>query len=231
MLFRSKLPPVLPVVLYNGKAKWSYPCEIGKLIETFSRDLDRYAPKMEFLLLDESRFCAEDLRSLEIKQGKNLVSALFRLENATDNHGIIEVVEELLSWIELPRQQNLSRAIAAWFNRVFRESKNQVESIPVFEDLSEVKSMLRETVQQWRKEAVSEGLKEGMEKGMEKGRTEGALEEARRALTTVLEARFGKAEADKQAYYIGEMNSVAGLNRLIKKAVKAKSIEDLGVGR
>ena len=43
---RGQLPPVLPLVLYNGEARWTAPLEISELIEPApSRDLLRYRPQ------------------------------------------------------------------------------------------------------------------------------------------------------------------------------------------
>ena len=81
---------------------------------------------------------------------------------------------ELLAWLELPRQQPLSRAIAAWFDRVLRQSRGRsglVGAIPEFEDLGEVKNMLQETMTEWWDEA----RRKGHEKGLDEGRAEGEL--------------------------------------------------------
>ena len=51
----NTLPPVLPVVLYNGKEPWNHPCEISALLSPAARDLLGYQPNQKFFLLDEIR--------------------------------------------------------------------------------------------------------------------------------------------------------------------------------
>ena len=52
----GKLPPVLPLVLYNGRRRWRAPEDIAELIETIPGGLERYRPSLRYLLLDEGRF-------------------------------------------------------------------------------------------------------------------------------------------------------------------------------
>ena len=74
-------------------------------------------------------------------------------------------------------------------------------------------------------------MEQGRAEGRQEGRQEGAVQEARRALIDVLEARFGKKAVEPKAYYVEELTSVTALNRLIRKAVKADTIDDLGLGK
>jgi hypothetical protein len=48
----ERLPPVLPVVLYNGKPRWNAPEDIAELIADAPGGLDRYRPRLRYLLLD-----------------------------------------------------------------------------------------------------------------------------------------------------------------------------------
>jgi hypothetical protein len=43
----GKLPPVLPLVLYNGERRWSAPRQVGELIETVPGGLTAYRPSLE----------------------------------------------------------------------------------------------------------------------------------------------------------------------------------------
>src|SRR3954447_6457016 len=74
---RGLLPPVLPVVLYNGRRRWGAPEDIAGLIEPVPGGLERYRPQLRYLLLDEGRYAESELAPL-----RNLVAALFRLENS-----------------------------------------------------------------------------------------------------------------------------------------------------
>ena len=160
LLPAGKLPPVLPVVLYNGNRRWNVSIEMSDLIQQVSGGLERYRPRFTFLLLDEGCYRDEDLRSL-----KNLVSALFRLEKSRKPEQLMEVVSSLLEWLKAPEQASLRRAFTVWFNRVLFPSGTGKETIPRFEELTEVQTMLAETVAEWKDEWKREGLKEGLKKG------------------------------------------------------------------
>ncbi len=112
------------------------------------------------MLLDEGAYGDE-----ELKANKNLVSALFRLENSRDPERIGEIVTALLEWLAEPEQASLRRAFTVWFNRVFFASWRGEKKPPEFEELTEVRTMLAETVAEWQEEWKKEGRKEGRKEG------------------------------------------------------------------
>ncbi|ESQ15819.1 MAG: hypothetical protein N838_28330 [Thiohalocapsa sp. PB-PSB1] len=73
----GKLPPVLPMVLYNGKPRWTAATEVLDLIEPAPGRLRDDAPRLKYLLLDEGAIDEEAPWAL-----RNLVAALFRLEKS-----------------------------------------------------------------------------------------------------------------------------------------------------
>ena len=233
---KGKLPPVLPIVLYNGARRWVEAEEIFDLIENVPGGPRKYAPHLEYLLLDQGRF-----EGLEPDSAQNLVSALFRLENSRTNRDILLVVEELLRWLTLPEQSSISRAFAVWFNRVFKAQKAKHAQLPDFEDLGEVRTMLSETVQGWFEEATKKGMEKGMEKGREEGREEGmekgrekGREEGREEgmekgqivlLTKQIEFRFGEMPSN----YKERLNTMTSekLILLSERIFQATNLEDL----
>jgi hypothetical protein len=60
----GKLPPVLPIVLYNGVKPWDAAEELDELIETVPPGLEAYRPSLRYLLLDEGRFSEAELTRL-----------------------------------------------------------------------------------------------------------------------------------------------------------------------
>ncbi len=95
----KRLPPIFPVVLYNGKPRWHAPIELSDLIVKLPGGLEQYVPSLRYLLLDEGAYDRETLLPL-----KNLVAAIFRLENATSPAEMIEVINHLLEWLTTPEQ-------------------------------------------------------------------------------------------------------------------------------
>uniref|UniRef100_UPI00405734ED Rpn family recombination-promoting nuclease/putative transposase n=1 Tax=Candidatus Electrothrix sp. TaxID=2170559 RepID=UPI00405734ED len=182
----KKLPPVFPIVLYNGKTCWNAATDLNELVEEIPGSLRRYQPSMSYLLLAEHNFRDQELQPL-----KNLVAALFRLEISQEPAHLAAVVENLLDWLKEPEQAYLRRAFTVWFHRVLFADKPVPKKIGPLNELSEVRVMLAERVQEWKKEwkkeAIQEGLREGLQKGLQKGKFS--------MLHQLLEYKFGTLEA------------------------------------
>ncbi len=83
------LPPVLPVVLYNGRRRWTAPVEVTSLLAAGSEALARYQPSQRYYVLDVARAADADLPV------DNLVSALIGLEKTRDAAGLREALQAL----------------------------------------------------------------------------------------------------------------------------------------
>ena len=69
----STLPPVVPVVLYNGRGRWTASQNIETLVEPMPGGLELYRPRLSYLLIDEERYpevherrCAMALRRCSV---------------------------------------------------------------------------------------------------------------------------------------------------------------------
>ena len=72
----EKLPPVLSVVLYNGRrSQWTAAVEVEEMTAPVGEGLARYQPALRYELLDVKGYRADDLPA------GNLVSALIGLES------------------------------------------------------------------------------------------------------------------------------------------------------
>lgn len=152
----DKLPPVLPIVLYNGKRPWRAPDNLGAHIHAAPAGLENYRPHASYLLLDQGRYDKAPLGSLD-----NLVSALFQLENSRSRQDMQDVVVKLVDWLKDPEQSSLRRAFTVWFNRVLLPRKAPDSQYIEFNDLNEVNTMLAETVEEWVRESQQNGVQIG----------------------------------------------------------------------
>ena len=66
------LPPVLPIVIYNGSRRWNAAADLSVLIASGGVALARYQPSQRYFLLDEGR-----VEDSELPRG-NILSALDR---------------------------------------------------------------------------------------------------------------------------------------------------------
>ena len=55
------LPPVLPIVIYNGRGSWTAPTELAGLLRSTDEALAPYQPSQRYFLLDEASTQPADL--------------------------------------------------------------------------------------------------------------------------------------------------------------------------
>jgi hypothetical protein len=58
------LPPILPVVLYNGDPEWKAATNVEQLIQKIPGGLSKYCPDLPYLLLSEREYSDDDLKDL-----------------------------------------------------------------------------------------------------------------------------------------------------------------------
>ena len=102
-----RVPPVLPIVLYNGDAKWTAATDIAALIPKAPGLVAKYLPKLEYLLIEENRYSEEDLAGL-----KNLVGAIIRFEHPQSQDAVLRLIDLVNDWLE--GNPELKRILAIW---------------------------------------------------------------------------------------------------------------------
>lgn len=151
----ERLPPVLPIVLYNGSPRWNAAEEVEELIHAVPKGLEQYRPKLRYLLIDEGRYSESELAPL-----KNLVAAVFRLESSRSRADVERVLVSLVEWLESSEQQEVHRALTTWVGQVILP---KVPGEPVREprNLEEAREMFADRIQEWGEEFKREGQQEG----------------------------------------------------------------------
>ena len=212
----GRLPPVLPVVLYNGNKAWDAAQEIGELIVEPPPGMERYRPQLHYFLLDEGRFSDTELAPL-----KNLAAALFRLEGSRTPQDVERVLAALIEWLKSPEQASLRRAFTVWLKRVFLPGRVPGVEFGNLNDLQEVQSMLAERViewtEEWKRQGAEKGRQEGMEEGLQKG--EASL------LLRQLELRFGTlSESDRTRVWSADSDILLRWGERILTAATAEEV-------
>ena len=170
---RGPLPPVLPIVLYNGHSTWSAATSLAQLIDPdLPEQLQHWQPCIRYLLLDEQRFGDSELAGL-----RNVAAALFRLENSRQPEDIERVLTSLVDWLQTPEQDGLRRAFVVWLKRVLLPARvpnaDMDTELPNIIELQEMQTMLAERVKTWAEEWKQQGLEQGLEQGREQGLEQG----------------------------------------------------------
>lgn len=166
------------MVLYNGKEAWRAAREVADLIEEVPQGLGAYRPRLRYLLLDEGR-----LAPAQVAEQSNLAAVLFRLERGRRLEEVQEGVEALGALLGREEDRELRRSFGAWLTQVLLPARMPEGKEVRGRNLTEVRTMLRETVAEWTRQWREEGWQEGRKEGRREG--EAAL------LLRLLERRFG----------------------------------------
>ena len=164
----GRLPPVLPVVLYTGEARWRAAGEVGELIAPVGPELAPYQPSQRYLVVDERHVGAEDL-----PEG-NLMGAVLGLEQGRTPGDLVRVVEKLVEWLRDSQDGELKRAFTDWVWRLARHFEpGDAEPAPV-RTLEGARMTLEERVAEWPKQWLQEGREQGIREVVEQLKRAGA---------------------------------------------------------
>ena len=154
ILENGQLPPILPIVLYNGSNKWTAAKDIQELIPTVPGLVAQFKPALKYLLIDENAYSEAELAPLQ-----NLVAAVFRLEHPANPKAIQELVQSLSEW--LSDRADIRRMLAIWIRATLMKKPNYGILLNEVNDLQEVKTMLSDKLEEWAKEYEQKGRQEG----------------------------------------------------------------------
>jgi putative YhgA-like transposase len=220
----ERLPAVLPLVLYSGRGRWRAPLRLETHFAPVPKALRRHLPRLTYLLLDERRLDL-DRPGLE----RNPTAAFFQVETNETGEALPSLYRQLRDRLP-PGDSDLRRTIDAWFSRVVQRTVPET-IIPEGVNFEEA-SMLEENLILWsekiRKEALREGRKEGRREAREEARRK-IQEGMRKVLLQQMTLRFGRLP-EKVRRRVEQINSNQEMQRLTRKVLSAKSLEEMGLG-
>ncbi|AGX86601.1 transposase-like protein [Candidatus Symbiobacter mobilis CR] len=166
VLPNGRLPPVLPIVLYNGAARWTAATEFSELIPPVPGLVEKFKPKFQYLLIAKNHYTENTLPPV-----KNFVAALFRLEQVSSPEALLPLIASLQEWHE--NDVDVRRMFAIWIRAtLMRKAPYQIQ-LPQVDDLQEISIMLSERIEEWAKGYEAKGMQVGIEQGMEQGLLQG----------------------------------------------------------
>ena len=176
----GQLPPILPLVLYNGLPPWHAATEVADLFAPAPRGLEAYRPRLAYHLIDEARLKLHPAGSV-----RTAVEALFRLEHGRKPADLRRVIQALDSMLHDPGQVALRRTFNVWIKSLLRckAGSHSIQDIDRINDILEADTMLAERIETWFEEATRKGLEKGIQQGLHLGEA--------RLLAKLLERRFG----------------------------------------
>jgi predicted transposase YdaD len=215
----KKLPPVLPIVLYNGTPRWTAPVLMEDLVTQPPAGLESYVPRCRYLLIDEGQYGADVLNPL-----RNLVAALFRLETQRSVSDMCNVFNALIEWLKDEDQRSLRRSFTIWIKQFLRTKVPDV-NIDDIKDLEGVGSMFGENLQNVFDEVKEKGRQAGLQEGRQEGEVQGLQKGEALALQRLLSKRFGAIPSN-----IIEQISAASVEQIeiwFDSAIDARELTDV----
>lgn len=159
----KKLPPVFPIMLYNGKRRWTAPVNLSGLIE------GEHLPGKKMLHFEYFPIIENAFGKNELLKIGNIVSTLFLAETHYD----LSLLERELSRLfKKPRDHKAASLLLNWFKQLALHGRINE---PDFEKLEQTSydpkevNMFEEAIKKEREQMYKRGLEKGLEKGMEKG--------------------------------------------------------------
>ena len=209
----DKLPPVLPIVIYNGAQRWSAPTGLDELIATGPSDaLTAYQPSLRYFLLDHGRVQNAGLPP------DNLVSALVALEASTTPAETEAVTDRLIDLLVRHDDQALTEAFSTWVQVLLLPRERVDTTTDPLTRLKEVRTMLAERVQEW--------TREWQEHGRAEGRAEGYAAE-RSLLLRQTARKFKTTAADQLATAIADLRDPERLAEIGESIIDCSTATEL----
>jgi predicted transposase YdaD len=179
------LPPILPIVLYNGDPRWRAAVDLTDLIGLPAGSaLWQWQPALRYYVIDEGAF---DAGALAARDG--LPALLFRLENTAAPDQLVEVADAILAWFA--RHPGFPAARRVLVELLSAAVAPLGPGVRVPEAMKEVRNMLQTRVEQWIEQWKQEGLQKGLQEGLLEGRREGEKQGEAAFLLRLLHRRFG----------------------------------------
>jgi hypothetical protein len=202
------LPAVLPIVLYNGSTRWHAAEDLNSLIQSDPHALTSYQPRVRYLLLDERHYSDS-----KIPQRRNLVAAVFRLENSRTHADLDAVLGPLMEWLSSAEHQSVRRAFGVWIGKVILARFPGME-MRKMDELQEIRAEIAERYRVWGEQIKREGAAQGEAHLL--------LRQLRRRfgeLPEAVTARVKSAPVDQVESWAEELLDAASLDALFREAL------------
>ena len=183
------LPPVFPIVLYNGSRRWTAKTDIYTLIQPEPPSFLRaYQPHLRYYLIDEGAYT-----DAELGLTPSPLSGMFSVENAGDSwESLQRAVDRIVAIIQAdPNKERLDRVITRWIKRHLSRLGVDIQ-LDQLNSLIEDKDMLAENLEN----LVKKERLQGIEQGYQKAQAEVLAAEKR--MTQAVMKLFGLGLTDQQ---------------------------------
>ncbi len=189
----GSVPPIFPIVLYQGRARWKHPLSMGELYDKRGLPTGGVLPlESRFTLINLQDLADELLGAWATKGSPETSLALLSMKHAWDQ----DFPGLLATWGDIVRAvyraqagRILMTAFVNYFLAVANTQHRELARILIPMTEPKVGKMIKTAAERLIEEGMEKGIEAGLERGRREGRAEGLLEGQREGLRT------GKAEA------------------------------------
>ena len=225
----GNLPPVLPIVHYNGRTRWSAPVEVADIVGPAGPGLAPHQPRQRYLLIDER---ALDLETLP---ADNVVSARIALDRVPVS-SMVPVLSGLGRLLSGDEYVSLRRAFAAWVReavartRPAESHRRLMRGLSAFEQTGDLEAMgyqLTERINEYVDERIEKGVAEGIEKGIAKRVEEGVPERERTLLSRLARRKFGRETEERLTALLDREDDPERLDEIGDRVIDCETGDEL----
>ncbi len=222
----TRLPIIVPVVIYHGRTRWQVSCEFRDLFQLPDKSLESFAPDFRYLLYDISHVSDDDIKGAVILQatflimkyifhpelGKHLEKIFQLLSALTEKETGLEYLETILRYI-VHATDNISE----------KDLQKAVKNIPKGD------KVMPTIAEQWEKKGFEKGMEKGIQQGMQQGMQQGIREGLLEAIELGLKLKFGARGLKLYAGIrkIEEVEQLRSIKEAIEVAKDLREIEEL----
>ena len=208
----NKLPPLLPVAIYNGRPRWRAPADIAELIAPVKKPLAQFLPSFRYLVLDLQRIGEKDPRS------RDLVTSLGIMEREPTPENLQRVMQGLMRRFRGPEFAELHQALDSWV-------AGAAEAWQISKaDLARMKSFTEdEEMYERAKELRDQVHRDGVRQGLEAGRIRERAHLVRRLATR----KFGAETAERLSRILEDMADTDRIDEVFDAIVDCDSGAEL----
>jgi len=164
-----KLPPVFPILLYNGKRRWTSPLSLAELVEGHEL-LGEHTLHFRYFPIIENAFSRRTLLQIG-----NIVSTLFLAEAHYD---FDLLTKRILALVERAEDKEALSLFLNWFKQLFIHGRIAESDYQTFERIYKDKEEVNMLIESIRKEKA-QLRKDGWREGKREGKRDGQLQTAR----------------------------------------------------
>ena len=209
----DSLPPIFPIVLYNGRTKWQAARDIKSLLPSMPKGLQAYQPAQKFFLVDENALSQEMLDA-----AKGVSAHLFRLERLRMGDPFVSLLRSIHADLQ-HYPASLRQKYEDWIY-IFLKGRKIITSEADYQRIKGDSSMFGEALKEWEEDLLLKGEKRGKKLGKKLGKKEGLELGKKQGL------ELGEKRGEKRGERLGKK---LGLN-LGKKQGEEKGLKKAEAG-